>query len=233
MVPPSETEEAAASTAPRTRSRKRTVWELSESETSDAPVEKLAKKKPGPKPKSRPAKSAAPLKKPKKTAALEPTSDSEVSDVEPVIKPKSSYKHLCYVRAVDGYGGTEKKKNAAAIEYDSDGIEVVPNVGMVFMSLVDSLNETAPEIVFMIPEATSDGNQRVALQSSQSFEDVVEIMHETIGCVSVTRKPTLAYKMSSAGHPRSFQRRRSTARLWLDRTIFVSALRCSGCLTLR
>ncbi|KAF8142476.1 hypothetical protein K438DRAFT_2113541 [Mycena galopus ATCC 62051] len=51
----------------------------------------------------------------------------------------------------------------------------------------------------MIPEATSDGNQRVVLDSSQSFEDAVEIMYETIGCVSVARKPTLAYKMSSAG----------------------------------
>jgi hypothetical protein len=129
---------------------------------------------------------------------LEPTSDLEVSDVEPVIKPKSLYKYLCYVRAIDGYGATEKKKNTAAIEYDLDGVKVVPTVGMVFISLVDSLNETAPEIVFMIPEATSDGNQRVALQPSQSFEDAVEIMHETIGCVSVTRKPTLVYKMSLA-----------------------------------
>ncbi|KAJ7862278.1 hypothetical protein B0H14DRAFT_3444852 [Mycena olivaceomarginata] len=93
-------------------------------------------KKPGPKPRSKP------LKAPKKKAAPKPTdgsnSESEISDVEPVVKPK-------------------KKKKKSAIEYDLD------------------------EIVFMVPEATSYGNQRVALDSSHSFEDVVEIMHETIG----------------------------------------------------
>jgi hypothetical protein len=61
------------------------------------------------------------------------------------------------------------------------------------------LSQIYAEIVFMVPEATSDGNQRVALDSTHSFEDAVELMHETIGCVSVARKPTLAYKMSSAG----------------------------------
>jgi hypothetical protein len=50
----------------------------------------------------------------------------------------------------------------------------------------------------MIPGASTEGNQRVALPSSHSFEDALEIMYETIGCVSVARKPTLAYKLSSA-----------------------------------
>ncbi|KAJ7816281.1 hypothetical protein B0H14DRAFT_3148669 [Mycena olivaceomarginata] len=161
MAPPSEAEEGVAPSAPRTRSRKRTVSDVSKSESSDIPVDKPAKK-PGPKPRSKP------LKAPKKKAAPKPTdgsnSESEISDVEPVVKPK-------------------KKKKKSAIEYDLDGVEVVPVI----------------EIVFMVPEATSDGNQRVALDSSHSFEDAVEIMHETIGCVSVARKPTLAYKMSSAG----------------------------------
>ncbi|KAF7377159.1 hypothetical protein MSAN_00135100 [Mycena sanguinolenta] len=162
MAPPSDTEEAVAPTGRQTRSRKRTVSEISESETSDAPVDKPVKKKSGPKPKSRPVKSVVPPKQPKKTPAPTASSDSDTSLAEPVTKPK------------------KKKKKKQAI--DSDGIEVALTV----------------EMIFMIPEATSDGNQRVALDSSQSFEDAVEIMHETIGCVSVARKPTLAYKLSSA-----------------------------------
>ncbi|KAJ7029558.1 hypothetical protein C8F04DRAFT_1116199 [Mycena alexandri] len=39
-------------------------------------------------------------------------------------------------------------------------------------------------LVFMIPAATSKGNQRV--------------MYETIGCVTIPRKPTLAYKLSTS-----------------------------------
>ncbi|KAJ7302891.1 hypothetical protein DFH08DRAFT_826211 [Mycena albidolilacea] len=60
----------AAPTAPWTRSRKRTVSEVSESETLDSPVKKAAKKKPGPKPRPHPISSVAPLKKPKKKAVL-------------------------------------------------------------------------------------------------------------------------------------------------------------------
>ncbi|KAJ7200189.1 hypothetical protein GGX14DRAFT_400871 [Mycena pura] len=54
------------------------------------------------------------------------------------------------------------------------------------------------KIVFMIPEAATEGNQRVSVKSSTFFDDVVELMHETIGCVGVERKPTLAYKFSTA-----------------------------------
>jgi hypothetical protein len=50
----------------------------------------------------------------------------------------------------------------------------------------------------MIPEAATEGNQRVSIKSSASFDDAIELMHETIGCVAVERKPTLAYKFSTA-----------------------------------
>jgi hypothetical protein len=50
----------------------------------------------------------------------------------------------------------------------------------------------------MVPEATSDGSQRISIQSSVSFDDALELVHKTIGCVSVQRKPTLAYKLSTA-----------------------------------
>jgi hypothetical protein len=50
----------------------------------------------------------------------------------------------------------------------------------------------------MIPEAASEGNQRVSIVGSTSFEDAVELFYETIGCVTVARKPTFAYKLSSS-----------------------------------
>lgn len=50
----------------------------------------------------------------------------------------------------------------------------------------------------MIPEAATEGSQRVSIKSSTSFDDAIELMHETIGCVGVERKPTLAYKFSTA-----------------------------------
>ncbi|KAJ7133863.1 hypothetical protein C8R43DRAFT_956400 [Mycena crocata] len=54
------------------------------------------------------------------------------------------------------------------------------------------------EIVFMIPEAASTSNRRVPVQADTNFPDAIEIMHETIGCVSVARKPTLEYKFSTS-----------------------------------
>lgn len=50
----------------------------------------------------------------------------------------------------------------------------------------------------MVPEATSEGSQRLSIKTTMSFEDALELIHETIGCVSVVQKPTLAYKLSTA-----------------------------------
>jgi hypothetical protein len=50
----------------------------------------------------------------------------------------------------------------------------------------------------MIPAAATEGNQRVSVKSSTSFDDAIDLMHETIGCVGVERKPTLTYKFSTA-----------------------------------
>jgi hypothetical protein len=50
----------------------------------------------------------------------------------------------------------------------------------------------------MVPEAGSEGSQRLSIQSTTSFEDTLELLHETIGCVSVAQKPTLGYKLSTA-----------------------------------
>ncbi|KAJ7431853.1 hypothetical protein B0H11DRAFT_1887117 [Mycena galericulata] len=53
-------------------------------------------------------------------------------------------------------------------------------------------------LILMVPEVSSEGSQRVSIKSSMSFADAVEVMHEVIGCTSILRKPTLAYKLSTA-----------------------------------
>ncbi|KAJ6448753.1 hypothetical protein C8R45DRAFT_1132733 [Mycena sanguinolenta] len=66
---------------------------------------------------------------------------------------------------------------------------------------VETIEKEKPvpqSIVLMVPEATSEGSQRLSIKTAMSFEDALELIHETIGCVSVVQKPTLAYKLSTA-----------------------------------
>ncbi|KAF8215415.1 hypothetical protein K438DRAFT_1749454 [Mycena galopus ATCC 62051] len=87
-----------------TRGRKRQKDEISESETSNIPARKSARKKPGPKPK--PITTA---KAPTKSKTKDLSTDGE-SDVEEVKKPKA------------------KKKTKKTVDYDSDGVEVVATI---------------------------------------------------------------------------------------------------------
>ncbi|KAJ7486974.1 hypothetical protein FB451DRAFT_1168350 [Mycena latifolia] len=54
------------------------------------------------------------------------------------------------------------------------------------------------DVVVMIPEAISTGNQLVPIGMSTSFEDAVELMYGTFGCVRMSCKPMLAYNLPSA-----------------------------------
>ncbi|GBE80258.1 hypothetical protein SCP_0214740 [Sparassis crispa] len=54
------------------------------------------------------------------------------------------------------------------------------------------------KIVLLVSQARSEGSQRLSLTRGTSFEDALEIIHETIGCVDVTRKPSLSYKLWTA-----------------------------------
>jgi hypothetical protein len=66
------------------------------------------------------------------------------------------------------------------------------------LSPMSGISDRLTEIIFMIPAAATDGSQRIPMKPTVSFEDALELIHETIGCVSVERKPTLAYKFSTA-----------------------------------
>ncbi|KAF8216265.1 hypothetical protein K438DRAFT_2080154 [Mycena galopus ATCC 62051] len=74
-----------------------------------------------------------------------------------------------------------RQKKGTMVEYDNDGNEI----------------KAVVDIVCMIPGMATEGNQCVPLHSSHLFEDALEVIYETIGCVSVARKPMLAYKLSS------------------------------------
>ncbi|KAJ7026054.1 hypothetical protein C8F04DRAFT_1126520 [Mycena alexandri] len=124
-----------------------------------------------------------PVPKPKATEKYDSENDSEITPPpktrkKPGPKPKAKPKVP---------KPTAKKKPAKTVASDSD----------------DDIEVVAPEplpivLVFMIPAATSEGNQRVSITNSTTFEDAREVMYETIGCVTIPRKPTLAYKLSSS-----------------------------------
>jgi hypothetical protein len=54
------------------------------------------------------------------------------------------------------------------------------------------------ELVLLVPQASSEGTKRVSVTLPLSFEDVLEMIHEIIGCTNVARKPALLYKLSTA-----------------------------------
>ncbi|KAJ7016068.1 hypothetical protein C8F04DRAFT_1203446 [Mycena alexandri] len=120
--------------------------------------------------------STTPVKPPRKKPGPKPKAKptARVSDSQERA-PKAAPKKAAAKKAVP------RKKKKKAEESDSESVEVV---------------ETS--IVFMIPEGSSEGNRRASVAASTSFEDAVEIIHETIGCVSVSRKPSLAYRFSTS-----------------------------------
>ncbi|KAJ7663360.1 hypothetical protein DFH06DRAFT_1324830 [Mycena polygramma] len=100
----------------------------------------------------------------------------------PKAKPKPKEKAPAKPKAAP------KKKQTKAVEDSDDDVEVA----------VKPKDKPARAIVLMVPEATSEGSQRLSIQSSTGFEDALELIHETIGCVGLPRQPTLAYKLSTA-----------------------------------
>ncbi|KAJ7847578.1 hypothetical protein B0H14DRAFT_3453663 [Mycena olivaceomarginata] len=106
-------------------------------------------------------------------------SDSEVEEVvqkPPRKKPGPKPKPKAAAKA-------KPAKKREALISDAESIEMVEK------------EKTGPT---MYAHATSEGSQRLSIETTISFEDALELIHETIGCVSVVQKPTLAYKLSTA-----------------------------------
>jgi hypothetical protein len=55
--------------------------------------------------------------------------------------------------------------------------------------------DVVTELVLLVPQASS---KRVSVTLLLSFEDVLEMIHEIIGCTNVARKPAISYKLSTA-----------------------------------
>jgi hypothetical protein len=54
------------------------------------------------------------------------------------------------------------------------------------------------EVVLLVPQAANEGAQRVSMLQQTAFAEVLQAIHETIGCQTVARKPLLSYRLSSA-----------------------------------
>ncbi|KAJ7088097.1 hypothetical protein C8R44DRAFT_892897 [Mycena epipterygia] len=54
------------------------------------------------------------------------------------------------------------------------------------------------ELILHIPRALEVGNQRVEFTHATAFDEALDVIHETVECAEVARKPILTYKLASA-----------------------------------
>ncbi|TFK57817.1 hypothetical protein BDN72DRAFT_920417, partial [Pluteus cervinus] len=54
------------------------------------------------------------------------------------------------------------------------------------------------QVMLDIPRVAGNGTQRKSIKSTMPFNEVIGIIHETIGCTTVKVKPNLCYKLGSA-----------------------------------
>ena len=53
-------------------------------------------------------------------------------------------------------------------------------------------------IILLIPQSSGSSDRRKTLANSVTYQDALSIIHETIGCEDVRRKPELSYKLSDS-----------------------------------
>ncbi|KAJ7194964.1 hypothetical protein GGX14DRAFT_575965 [Mycena pura] len=54
------------------------------------------------------------------------------------------------------------------------------------------------KLILNIPRASEVGNQRVTFNHATPFSEALTVIHATVGCAEVARKPVLTYKLASA-----------------------------------
>jgi len=54
------------------------------------------------------------------------------------------------------------------------------------------------EIILLIPQASSEGNQCETFTHADTYAAVLSVIHKTVGCKDVVRKPNLVYKLTTA-----------------------------------
>ncbi|KAJ7486830.1 hypothetical protein FB451DRAFT_1363049 [Mycena latifolia] len=176
MAPPSDENPGIPAARATRSSSKRKPDMACDTMTDDSdPPAKPVKKKPGPKPKPKP--------KPKASSDGDQSEESN----KPPKKKKTAVKAKDKPKPKNCSPALEK----TAAGSDADIVEVVEK---------DNPHRYS-DIVFMVPEAASEVNQRVHISSSTSFDDAFEKFYETIGCFSaVGRVVDYLGNISSLGH---------------------------------
>jgi len=54
------------------------------------------------------------------------------------------------------------------------------------------------EIILLIPQALSEGNQRETFTHADTYAAVLSVIHKTVECKDVICKPNLVYKLTTA-----------------------------------
>jgi hypothetical protein len=54
------------------------------------------------------------------------------------------------------------------------------------------------ELVLLVPSASSEGSQRISLTTDISYNDALETIYDIVGCLTITKKPSLSYRLSSS-----------------------------------
>ncbi|KAJ6540345.1 hypothetical protein B0H19DRAFT_1239731 [Mycena capillaripes] len=62
----------------------------------------------------------------------------------------------------------------------------------------EMLSHDKRQLVLSVPRASEPGNQRITLTHATTFNEALAVIHSTVGCTDVTRKPVLTYKLSNA-----------------------------------
>lgn len=66
-----------------------------------------------------------------------------------------------------------------------------------------TLTSTSSGVVLFIPHMSGDANKRKTVTATHKFDDALGLIHETIGCADVMRKPELSYKLSDSAQKSS------------------------------
>jgi hypothetical protein len=66
-------------------------------------------------------------------------------------------------------------------------------------SLTSGNDLSLSELILVVPHGASEGSQRISISLKNiDYMDVVEKIYEAIGCLEVTRKPLMSYKLGNA-----------------------------------
>jgi hypothetical protein len=94
------------------------------------------------------------------------------------------------------------RKAKAPAEVDGHAVLQAQSTSKMILSAMTTLT-TSSEVVLFIPHMSGDANKRKTITATHTFDDALGLIHETIGCADVMRKPELSYKLSDSAQKSS------------------------------